>query len=136
MRMSVEENMQTIVDLKPRMKSVDVRFKVINKEYPREIFSRRDQSVHYISNTKVGDSTGIVSMPLWDDAIERIEEGKTYILKNGHTGLHRGRLLLKIGRHSKIVEAKKEIEDVNRYNDKSAETHGYRQHQRHYFQGY
>jgi ssDNA-binding replication factor A large subunit len=131
-----DNEVRSIAELRPKMSSINVRFKVLNKGPRNELFSRRDQSVHFVSNTKVGDDTAVVSMPLWDDAIDHLEEGKTYVLTNGYTGLYRGSLRLKIGRNSEIKETEKEIDEVNQYHDKSEITLGYRQQQRHYFQGY
>jgi replication factor A1 len=109
----------SIVDLEPRMYNLDVTFKVIGIDEPKEVTSRRSGESHTVADATIGDESGIIIMPLWDNMIEEIKSGKTYDLKNGKTGLFRGHLRLKIARESEISEAEKEIEAVNYEVDKS-----------------
>jgi replication factor A1 len=129
-----EEILKTdIASLEPRMKTVNVTFKVIGKSEVREVSSRRDGDLHRVVDATVADSTGTVQMPLWDSSIEAIGTGKTYILENGYTGLFRGNLQLKMGRHSEIKESEQAIDDVNLEVDMSAKDH--REHREgHYYQ--
>jgi replication factor A1 len=122
-----------IASLEPRMKTVNVTFKVIGKSDVREVSSRRDGDLHRVVDATVGDSSGTVQLPLWDSSIEAIETGKTYFLENGYTGLFRGNLQLKMGRHSEIKEAEEGIEDVNLELDMSAKDHREPRDQ-HYYQ--
>ncbi len=120
----IEDTPKTdIANLEPRMKSVNVTFKVIGKSDVREVSSRRDGDLHRIVDATVGDKTGTVLVPLWDGSIEAVETGKTYTLENGYTGLFRGNLQLKIGRHSELKDSKEEIDDVNLEIDMSAKDH-------------
>lgn len=121
-----------IAALEPRMKTVNVTFKVIGKSDVREVTSRRDGQLHRIVDATVGDSSGVVQLPLWNSSIEEIETGKTYYLENGYTGLFRGNLQLKMGRHSELTEAEEEIDDVNLEVDMSAKDH--RGQSSHYYQ--
>ena len=89
-----------VAELKPRMKNITITFKVIEKSEPREVTSRRDQETHRVLDAVVGDSTGTVTVPLWDDSIENIEEGATYIhcaQGHGRTGLFTLALLVERG---------------------------------------
>jgi replication factor A1 len=113
----------TVAELKPRMKNVTISFKVISIGETREIESRRDGSSHRVCDITVGDSSGIVQVPLWDDTIEAVEEGSTYNLTNGYTGLFRGNLRLNVGRYGKLEAAEEAIEEVNMEVDMSAEEH-------------
>jgi ssDNA-binding replication factor A large subunit len=128
-----ETNEIQIETLKPQMKNVTLCFKVVEKSETREVNSRHTGEMHQVVDAIVGDSTGIVSIPLWDDSIENIEVGKTYRLENGYTGFFRGNLQLKIGRDSIVKEAETEIEAVNRDVDMSAEIH-HDPRERHYYQ--
>ncbi len=112
-----------VADLKPRMKNITITFKVIEKGEAREVTSRRDNETHRVADAVVGDSTGIVTIPLWDDTIERLEVGSTYLLKNGYTGLYQGFLRLNIGRYGEIEDAEEPIEEVNQEVDMSATEH-------------
>ena len=90
-----------ISELKPRMKSVNISFKVIEK----------------------GEVTGLVTVPLWDVSIDETEVEKTYRLENGYTTLFQGHLRLNIGRYGTLKEAEEGIEEVNSDVDMSAEEH-------------
>ena len=76
----------TVAELKPRMKDLVISFKVLELGEEREVSSRNDGATHRVLDAVVGDSTGTVAVPCWDDTIDTIEVGKTYTLKNGYTG--------------------------------------------------
>ncbi|MHA1935125.1 MAG: hypothetical protein ACW97A_07565, partial [Candidatus Thorarchaeota archaeon] len=78
---------------------------------------------HRVIDAVVGDSSGTVLVPLWDDSIEKLEVEKTYELKNGYTGLFKGNLRLNIGRYGELADSEEGIEEVNMENDMSAEEH-------------
>ncbi len=112
-----------ISELKPRMKSVNISFKVVEKGEDREVTSRSDGEQHRVCDTVVGDSTGLVTVPLWDASIDEIVDEKTYRLENGYTTLFQGHLRLNIGRYGTLKEAEEAIEEVNSEVDMSAEEH-------------
>ena len=60
----------TVAELKPRMKNVTISFKVISIGEQREIESRKDGSSHRVCDITVGDTSGTVQVPLWDDTID------------------------------------------------------------------
>ncbi len=113
----------TVAELKPRQKNLTVTFKVIEKGEEREVSSRNDGTTHRVLDLVVGDASGTVAVPCWDDTIDEVEVGTTYKLENGYTGLFRGNLRLNIGRYGKLSEADEPIEEVNTENDMSAEEH-------------
>ena len=113
----------TVAELKPRMKNVTISFKVISIGEQREIESRRDGGSHRVCDITVGDASGIVQVPLWDDTIDAVEEGTTYNLTNGYTGLFRGNLRLNVGRYGKLDAAEDAIAEINMEVDMSAEEH-------------
>jgi replication factor A1 len=135
MNSQAEETVVKVAELEPRMSNITISFKVIEKGDIREVTSRRDGSVNRVSSAVVGDETGIVTMPLWNDRIQEIESGKTYELKNSYTGFFRGNLRLKIGRDSEFAEAEEVIQEINSEVDMSEEYHG-RPERRHYYEGY
>jgi len=130
-----DSNEAKIEELKPRMKRVDITFKVVDKGEVREVTSRRTFDTHKIADAIVGDETGTVKLPLWNETIESIEVGRTYRLENRYTGLFRGNLQLKIGRHSELKKAERNIETVNLDLDMSAKDHR-SDRPRHYYQPY
>ncbi|MHA1908238.1 MAG: single-stranded DNA-binding protein [Candidatus Thorarchaeota archaeon] len=113
----------TMAELQPRMKNLTISFKVMELGEEREVTSRKDGVSHRILDAVVGDSTGTATMPLWDDNIDNIEVGKTYLLKNGYTGIFKGYLRLNAGRYGVLSEAEEAIEDVKMDNDLSAVEH-------------
>ena len=131
---SEESTEVKIANLTNRMSDINISFKVLEKAEIREVTSRRDGSINRVVSAVVGDETGIVTLPLWNDMIETIEIGKTYKLTNAYTGLFRGNLRLKIGRESEIKERDEELTDINLENDLSEVDHGYSR-PRHYYQG-
>jgi len=113
----------TVAELKPRMKNITITFKVVEVGEEREVTSRGDGSTHRVADVTVGDSTGTVQVPLWDDTIDSVTAGSTYLLKNGYTGLFRGNLRLNVGKYGELTEAEEAIEEVNMEVDMSAEEH-------------
>ncbi|MFW9799465.1 MAG: hypothetical protein ACFFD9_03445 [Candidatus Thorarchaeota archaeon] len=113
----------TVAELKPRMKNVTISFKVMETGEEREVTSRNDGEGHRVLDAVVGDSTAVVSVPLWDAKIDEVEIGNTYTLKNGYTGLFRGNLRLNIGRYGELSDADEAIDEVNMDVDMSAEEH-------------
>ncbi len=113
----------TVAELKPRMKNVTISFKVVSIGEQREIESRKDGSSHRVCDITVGDSSGIVQVPLWDETIDEVEENNTYNLTNGYTGLFRGNLRLNVGRYGKLEAAEDDIEEVNMDVDMSEAEH-------------
>ncbi len=112
-----------VADLKPRMKNLVITFKILEIGEEREVSSRNDGATHRVLDAIVGDATGTVAVPCWDDTIDMLEVGKTFTLKNGYTGLFRGNLRLNIGKYGELSEAETPIEEVNMENDMSAEEH-------------
>lgn len=102
-----------IGELKPK-ENVDLIFKVLEKNE-----ERMTRSGNRVVEALVGDETGVVIMTLWENDIDKIEEGKTYNLKNGYVTLFRGSMRLTIGRSGSVEEAEAEIEEVNRDNNVS-----------------
>ncbi len=113
----------TVAELKPRMKNVTISFKVVEMGEEREVTSRNDGATHRVLDAVVGDSTGTVQVPLWDDTIDAVKVDSTYTLTNGYTGLFRGNLRLNVGRYGQLADAEEAIEEVNMEVDMSAEEH-------------
>jgi ssDNA-binding replication factor A large subunit len=63
----------------------------------------------------VADASGSVLLTLWDDAIAKVEAGKSYKIANGFTSLFQNTLRLNIGRYG-TIEVTEDIGDVNTEN--------------------
>lgn len=113
----------TISNLKPGMKHFNMVFKVLEIGVIREVVSRYNKSTHSISDIVVGDSTGTVIIPAWDEMIDCFEVGKHYKVTNGFTNLFQNHLRLSIGRFGTLQEIEKNIEVILLSNDMSSKTH-------------
>jgi replication factor A1 len=116
----------TIAELKPGMKSVNITFKVMNTSEERSVESRKTGETYRVVDAQVGDTTGIILMPIWNETIETIEEGVTYTLTNGYTGLFKGNLRLQLGKFGSIETAEEPIDEVNSDVNMSTQDHGSR----------
>jgi len=115
-----------ISELKPGMKSVNITFKVLNTSEERAVESRKTGETYRVVDLTVGDSTGTILMPIWNETIDTIEEGATYALTNGYTGLFKGNLRLQLGKFGSIAASEEPIDEVNSEVDMSAEEHASR----------
>lgn len=130
--MQIDRDDIRISDLRPGMKHVDVSFKVLDKSEPRVVRSKRgSKRENYVADVTVGDESGTVILPLWNDMIDRVKLGRSYQLENGYTGFFHGSLRLKIGRQSRLNEIDEDIDDVNLDLNISRTSKQY-----HYYQGY
>lgn len=107
-----------INELRPFAKKVDVVVKAVGKNEVREVSSKLDNSTHKVTEAKVGDATGTILLTLWDDMIDKVEEGKTYKISNGYTSLFQNKLRLNIGRYGTLEDSTDEI-TVDETNDMS-----------------
>mgnify|MGYP000026370763 CR=1 FL=1 len=118
-----EAEFKVVSELRPKLRNVNLKFKVVSKADEREVNSRLDGSTHRVSEAVIGDETGVVTMTLWDDQIDQINEDNTYVLKNGYVGFFRNTLRLNIGKYGTIEESDEEIGTVNTENDISSKVY-------------
>lgn len=122
--MSTEDTSESVEALKvekltPDSRRVNIRVKVVKKGEPRETISRRDGSLHRVSDALVGDETGSLYLSLWDDNIGKAGDGDVIEIKNGYVSLFRGSMRLNIGRYGSFEKSQEEIGEVNTQNNLS-----------------
>ena len=111
-------------DLTPQSKAVNVTAKVVSKTEIREIPMGRDGSAHKVSDALIGDETGVVYLTLWDDNIEKVNEGDTIRVENGYVTLFKDNIRLNIGKYGKLEPAKEPLAvEVNTENNVSSKTY-------------
>src|SRR5208337_5140273 len=72
----------------------------------------------------VGDETGVVYVTLWDDNIEKVNEGDTIRVENGYVTLFKGNIRLNIGKYGKLEPAKEPLAvEVNTENNVSSKAY-------------
>ena len=111
-------------DLTPQSKAVNVTAKVVSKTEIREIPMGRDGSPHKVSDALIGDETGVVYLTLWDDNIEKVNEGDSVRVENGYVTLFKGNIRLNIGKYGKLEPAQEPLTvEVNTENNVSSKTY-------------
>lgn len=90
-----------IKDLKPGMKQVDIKAKVLEVSQPR-IITTRAGSYASVANALISDETGNIHVPLWNKQIEEFSVGDSVQVERASVTVFRGSLQLKIGRSGKI----------------------------------
>jgi replication factor A1 len=111
-------------DLTPQSKAVNVTAKVVSKTEMREIPMGRDGSPHKVSDALIGDETGVVYLTLWDDNIEKVNDGDTVRIENGYVTLFKGNIRLNIGKYGKLEPATAPLEaEVHTENNVSSKTY-------------
>jgi replication factor A1 len=111
-------------ELTPQSRAVNVTAKVVSKSEIREIPMGRDGSAHKVCDALVGDETGVVYLTLWDDNIEKVNDGDTLRVENGYVTLFKGNMRLNIGKYGKLEQAATPLEgEVNTENNVSSKTY-------------
>jgi len=105
-----------ISNIKNFQKKIDLIAKVIDKTNIREVISKLDETRHKVCEILIGDETGTIYLTLWDEAINRVDLGKTYLFKNLFSSEFQKSLRLNIGRFGEFEEVSKSIEvDLNNF---------------------
>lgn len=107
-------------ELNPASRAVNVTAKVVSKTEIRNIATGRDGAPHRVCDALVGDETGCVYLTLWDDNIEKVNEGETIRIGNGYVSLFKGNMRLNIGRYGTLEAAQEAFTgEVNTENNMS-----------------
>ena len=111
-------------ELTPTSRAVNITAKVVSKSEIRNITAGRDGAPHRVCDALVGDETGCVYLTLWDDNIEKVNEGDTILVKNGYVNLFRGNMRLNVGRYGTLEIAEQALEcEVNTENNLSTKVY-------------
>jgi len=120
MSYSTQGTVKTKVEnLNPNSRRVDVTLKIVSKNPVREVTSRNDGSTHRVTEALAGDETGAILLTLWDDDIEKVEEGKIFEVNNGYVTLFRGSMRLNVGKYGRLESSEATIETVKTDNNLS-----------------
>jgi len=108
-----------VSELGPYSKQVNTTVKVVQKGEARETVSRQDGTTHRVLDALVGDDTGAIYMTLWDENIDKVNEGDSVNVKNGYVRPFKGSMRLNIGRYGTLEPAETPLGDVNTQNNLS-----------------
>lgn len=119
-----------ISELRPFAKKVELVVKVVSKNETREVSSKLDNSTHKVTEATIGDDSGTVLLTLWDDAIDKVEVGKSYKISNAYTSLFKNTLRLNLGRYGELADSEEDVEanETNNMSEKEVEFQGRRPH--------
>ena len=89
-----------ISDLTPGTGSVELEVEVVGIEKPREI--NKNGRTLRVANATIKDDSGTISLVLWNDAIDQIQEGSKVKITNGYVNTWQDKLQLTLGKFGKM----------------------------------
>ncbi|HEV8595550.1 MAG TPA: single-stranded DNA-binding protein [Thermoplasmata archaeon] len=130
LRATERENMQPaqqvtfskVKELNPSTKQVNLLAKVVSVGDRRTIDSKFGGS-RTLCEAVVGDETGTVILSLWEAQIGTVGTGSVLQVNNGYVSLVRGRIRLNVGKYGSLETVARELPEVNKGNDLSAQEH-------------
>ena len=102
-----------IADLRLKSQVELVRFKVLEMESQKEVVAKRTGRMHRVAELQIADESARILLTIWDNDIESIETGKSYIIRNGYVNEFSHRMRLTRGRFGEILPSESPIETVN-----------------------
>jgi len=90
-----------IMDLRPKMRGVNLRAKVVEVSEPKTVHTRNGIP-GVISNVLIADETGMTMMSLWERQIDMVHEDALIEIRNASVDSFRGELRLRLGKDGKI----------------------------------
>jgi len=86
-----------IIDLKQRMKHVNITARVVETPEPKCVLTRFGTQA-YVSNVLLADKTGTIRLSLWNEKIKKVSVDDVITIENCSVASFRGKQQLKIGR--------------------------------------
>lgn len=91
----------TVRGLDENSRGVTIRVRVVSKDDVR-IVKTNDGKEHKVVDLRVGDRTGMITLTLWDEKVEQVNEGDLIDIETGYVNRFKGRLRLNVGKYGKI----------------------------------
>lgn len=108
-----------IGNLNPWSRSVNLLAKVVKKDEERFVASKFDQREHRLTETLIADETGAITLVLWDENVDKINEGDVVKITNAFVKPFKGFMQLNLGRYGSIEVVDEKIPSVNTENNLS-----------------
>lgn len=102
-----------IVQLTEKTRLANTHFRVLKKRKPRIVNQKMSGRKFEIADCIVGDQTAIINLTLWNEDIDVIEEGGTYMLLNGRINVYDECMFLARGKRGELIKSIVPIENVN-----------------------
>jgi replication factor A1 len=104
-----------IKELEKVTKGINVKFKVVRKDEPRGVNTKRGPAT--VCDFLVGDETGCILLTLWNDDLYDVALNSYYELMKGYTNSFRDVLKLNKGRYGTIKNISEEEAGFKEVND-------------------
>jgi replication factor A1 len=91
-----------IKEIRYDSRRVNVEGTVTKKGEPREVNLRTGETAR-VADAILTDETGSITLSLWNDDIERVNEGDRIKIENGYVSTFRGEKRLNVGRYGKLT---------------------------------
>jgi ssDNA-binding replication factor A large subunit len=108
-----------VSELTPDSRSVTVLVRIISMSQARQVRSNKTNRKHLVQDAVAGDSTAKISMTLWNEDVDSLQEGHTYFLTKGYVREYDECMYLVRSRSGEFRESAKHIEKVNESVDMS-----------------
>jgi replication factor A1 len=82
-------------------RSVDIRLRILSLEPVRDVTTRYGKA--RVTTAQAGDETGTIKFTLWNDDIDKVDEGVIVDVQNGFIKEYRGEMELSAGRYGSIA---------------------------------
>ena len=89
-----------ISELTPGTGNVELEVEVAGIEQPREI--NKNGRVLRVANATLKDDSGTISLVLWNDNIDKIQEGSKIKITNGYVNTWQDKMQLTLGKFGKM----------------------------------
>ncbi len=89
-----------ISEIKPKQGNIDIEAEVVSLGPVRE-FSKFGK-VGKVCNATIKDSSGEVSLTLWNEQVELLKEGSKIKITNGYANEYKGEIQLTTGKSGKL----------------------------------
>ena len=96
-----------ITELRAGMKRVNVKAKIIEIP-PRRLVQTMWGGRSYVSNAKIKDETGSITLSLWNNQIGRFNVGDGVEIENGVVTNFAGKLQLRLRKNSQLLKIDEE----------------------------
>ncbi len=109
-----------IGNLNPWSRSVNLLAKVVKKGEEKFVASKFDQREHKLNEALIADETGAITLVLWDENIDKVNEGDVVMITNAFVKPFKGFMQLNLGRYGSIEVVDEKIPNINVENNLSA----------------
>ncbi len=92
-----------VYELTSASRSVNIRLRILSLAPVRDVQTRYGKA--RVTTAQAGDETGTIKLSLWNDDIDKVDEGAIVDVENGFIKTFRGEMELSAGRYGTIALA-------------------------------